>query len=66
VTLAQREPRPEEIGRRPVDLGQSMIVRVIRGAQTYSFWEQQAKIQAGDKLIVLNSRAATPDETARA
>jgi voltage-gated potassium channel len=66
VTLAEREPRPEEIGRRPVDLGQSLIVRVIRGAQTYSFWEQPAKIQAGDKLIVLHSRAATPDETVRA
>ncbi|HET9445282.1 MAG TPA: potassium channel family protein [Steroidobacteraceae bacterium] len=66
VMLAEREPRPEEIGRRPVDLGESLIVRVIRGAQTYSFWEAPAKIQAGDKLIVLHSRASAPDEPARA
>jgi voltage-gated potassium channel len=66
VTLTEREPRPEEIGRRPVDLGKSLIVRVIRGAQAYSFWEASAKIQEGDKLIVLHSRASAPDETARA
>jgi hypothetical protein len=60
VMLAERDPSPEEIGRRPVDLGQSLIVRVIRGAQAYSFWEQPAKIQPGDKLIVLHSRAAAP------
>ena len=28
--LAEREARPEEIGRRPVDIGHSLIVRVIR------------------------------------
>ena len=60
VMLAEREPSPEEIGRRPVDIGHSLIVRVIRGAQAYSFWETPAKIQAGDKLIVLHSRAAAP------
>ena len=60
VMLAEREPSAEEIGRRPVDIGHSLIVRVIRGAQAYSFWEQPAKIQAGDKLIVLHSRAAAP------
>jgi voltage-gated potassium channel len=53
--LAEREPRPEEIGRRPQDIGRSLIVRVIRGAHTYSFWEPAAKIEAGDKLIVLHS-----------
>jgi voltage-gated potassium channel len=58
VTLTEREPHPEEIGRRPVDIGHSLIVRVIRGAQTYSFWESAAEIQVGDKLIVLHSRTA--------
>ncbi len=58
VMLAERAARPEEIGRRPVDIGQSLIVRVIRGADAYSFWEPSAKIQAGDKLIVLHSRTA--------
>jgi voltage-gated potassium channel len=62
VTLAEREPRPDEIGRRPVDIGHSLIVRVIRGAQAFSFWEPGTEIQAGDKLIVIQSRAqATTD-----
>jgi hypothetical protein len=34
-----------------------LIVRVIRGAQTFSFWEPPDEIRAGDKLIVIQSRA---------
>jgi voltage-gated potassium channel len=59
VMLAERAPRPEEVGRSPVDIGHSLIVRVIRGADAYGFWEPAAKIQAGDKLIVLHSRTGT-------
>ena len=58
VMLAERAPHPEEIGRRPLDIGHSLVVRVIRGAQTYSCWEPSARIQADDKLIVLHSRTA--------
>jgi voltage-gated potassium channel len=58
VTLAERDPLPEEIGRRPAEVGQSPIVRVVRGKQTYSFWEPAARIQAGDKLIVIRSNGA--------
>jgi len=64
VTLIEREPRAEEIGRRPADIGGSLIVRVIRGEQTYSFWEPAAEIRAGDKLIVIRSpgRASAQQE----
>ena len=62
VMLAERDPRPDEIGRRPVDIGRSLIVRVIRGAETYSFWEPPAQIQTGDKLIVIRSPAAAGEE----
>ena len=61
VMLAERDPKPEEIGRRPADVGQSLIVRVIRGERTFGFWEH-VDIQAGDKLIVIRSRGASkPD-----
>ncbi|MGH8187855.1 MAG: potassium channel family protein, partial [Steroidobacteraceae bacterium] len=66
VTLIEREPRPEEIGRHPVDVGQSPIVRVVRGNQAYGFWESTVRIQPGDKLIVIRSgsgRAATSAAT---
>jgi hypothetical protein len=56
VMLAEREPSPEEIGRRPADIGHSLIVRVIRGVQTFTFWEPPAEIQPGDRLIVIQSR----------
>jgi hypothetical protein len=61
VVLTEREPSPEEIGRAPAGLGHLLIVRVIRGAQTFSFWDPPAEIQAGDKLIVIQPRARQPE-----
>jgi voltage-gated potassium channel len=57
VVLTEREPMSEEIGRTPADLDHILIVRVIRGAQTFSYWQPPTEIQAGDKLIVIQSRA---------
>jgi hypothetical protein len=56
VMLVEREPRPEEIGCRPVGLDHSLVVRVIRGAQTFGFREPHVEIAAGDRLIALQSR----------
>jgi voltage-gated potassium channel len=53
VTLVEREPHPEEIGRSPIDAGKSLIVRVVRGKQTHSFWEPDLRIQPDDTLIVI-------------
>jgi voltage-gated potassium channel len=52
VTLVEREPHPDEIGRRPLET-QSLIVRVVRGQHAYSFWESNLRIEVGDKLIVI-------------
>ena len=60
VTLAERDPQPEEIGRHPTDAGQSPIVRVVRGKQAYNFWESAARIQSGDKLLVIRSKGVEP------
>jgi voltage-gated potassium channel len=52
VTLVEREPLPEEIGRRPIE-SQSLIVRVVRDQHPHSIWESDMRIQPGDKLIVI-------------
>jgi voltage-gated potassium channel len=52
VTLDEREPQPEEIGRRPFE-SSSLIVRVVREQHAYSFWESDLRIQEGDRLIVI-------------
>ncbi len=55
VTLVEREPHPEEIGRSPLEASQSLIVRVVRDGHAYSFWQSEVRIQPGDKLIVIRS-----------
>lgn len=52
VTLVEREPQADEIGRRPIE-SQHMIVRIVRNHQPHSIWESDVRIQAGDKLIVI-------------
>lgn len=54
VMLIEREAQPQEIGRLPVELHESRILRVLRGAQGFSFWEPQARIQSGDRLVVVS------------
>jgi voltage-gated potassium channel len=62
VTLAERDPQPEEIGHLPTEVGQPAIVRIVRGKQTYSFWEPAARIQPGDKLLVIRSNGVPASE----
>ena len=52
VTLIEREPHPDEIGKRPME-SSSLIVRVVREQRDHSFWESDLRIQAGDRLIVI-------------
>jgi voltage-gated potassium channel len=56
VTLVEREPHPEEIGRRPIE-SQSLIVRVVRNQEPHSIWDVDVRIQPGDKLIVMHPPA---------
>lgn len=59
VTLDEREPRPEEIGRRPFE-SESLIVRVVRGQHAFSLWESDLRIEPGDRLIVIRRPKASP------
>ncbi|MFC4312780.1 potassium channel family protein [Steroidobacter flavus] len=61
VTLMEREPKPEEIGRRPFE-SRALILRVVRDRHSYSFWESDLRIQAEDKLIVIGAHGAPPDQ----
>ena len=54
VTLVERDARPDEIGRMPVELTESRVLRVLRGEHGFGFWETQARIQQGDKLVVVS------------
>lgn len=54
VALVERDPLPEEIGHTPVEVAQSLIVRVVRGNRVYNFWEPGARIQPGDRLVVIH------------
>lgn len=61
VMLVEREPRPEEIGRRPFE-SRALILRVVRDRHSYSFWESDLRIQPEDKLIVIGAPGA-PDQS---
>jgi voltage-gated potassium channel len=53
VALIERDVRPEDVGRLPTELNDGLAVRVVRGTQTFGFWEKSARIQAGDRLMVI-------------
>jgi voltage-gated potassium channel len=53
VALVEREARPQDVGRLPTELHDALVVRVVRGAKSYGFWQPDARIQAGDRLMVI-------------
>lgn len=60
VTLIEREARDEDIGRMPGNVADSLVVRVLRGAQAFGIWEPDARIRKGDKLIVIRPAETLP------
>lgn len=54
VMLSERQAQAAEIGRMPSDLHETRILRVMRGSRGYGFWEPEARIQAGDVLVVVD------------
>lgn len=54
VMLIERRASPQEVGRLPAELVESRILRVLRGSQGFGFWESDARIQAGDRLVVVS------------
>lgn len=61
VTLIERAPHPEEIGHRPFE-NRALILRVLRDRRSYGFWEDDLRIQAEDKLIVIGASGTPPAE----
>ncbi|GFE87590.1 potassium channel family protein [Steroidobacter agaridevorans] len=61
VTLVERAPHPDEIGRRPFE-NRALVLRVVRDRHSYGFWEDDLRIQAEDKLIVIGPSIAPPDQ----
>jgi voltage-gated potassium channel len=53
ITLVERAARPDEVGRLPAEIVDSLIVRVLRDAQELAFWEQDARIRTDDRLVVI-------------
>lgn len=52
VRLAEREVRPEEIGRSLSDISGALGVRIIRDGKPIGFWEEEAKeLRAGDLIL---------------
>ncbi len=56
--LVEREPRAEEIGRAPLEIEGVLIVEVRRGNSRIGLWnEKNLRIEAGDRLLVIDSDA---------
>jgi len=60
VVLIEREARADEVGRAPAELQNARIVRVIRGSRSLGFWETDARIQAGDVLVIIQPVTTQP------
>jgi voltage-gated potassium channel len=58
VTLVERAARPEDVGRMPAEVIDSLVVRVLRDRQVLAFWQADARIRADDRLVVI--RPVTP------
>jgi voltage-gated potassium channel len=61
VTLLEREAHPNEIGRLPLEVHESRIVRVTRGGKSFGFWESDARIERGDLLVVIQPVSTSAD-----
>lgn len=59
ITLVERDARTEDVGRMPADVMDALIVRVLREKQAFAFWEEEARIRHGDKLVVIRPVAPT-------
>ncbi|MEW6248735.1 MAG: potassium channel family protein [Nitrospirota bacterium] len=55
INLVERAVRPEEIGKRAVDLKPDVLLRVYRGDEVLTLWDLQERetLRSGDILVVL-------------
>ena len=61
VLLQERMATPQDIGRRAAELEQGIALRIHRGDTVLGFWEPEAVIQPGDRLIVVTPRMQSRD-----
>ena len=62
VTLTERQPKPEEIGKSAAALKPDILLRLYRRGEVYNFWDLQEgqNMEAGDTLLILTSAVRTP------
>jgi voltage-gated potassium channel len=53
VTMHERPARDEDIGRMPKEIAGELVVRVLRDSRALAFWEDEARIRFGDRLVVI-------------
>ena len=54
VTLQRRDAGPQDVGKRPRDLTDGLLLRIHRGEQTIGFWQPEAIVQQGDVLLIVS------------
>ena len=54
VMLLERAAGVEDIGRSPTTLADGVALRVRRGEQSLGFWDAEAMIREGDRLLMLS------------
>jgi voltage-gated potassium channel len=59
VTMHERSAREDEVGRLPQEIAGELVVRVLRDSRALAFWEPEARIRSGDRLVVIS--AVTPN-----
>jgi voltage-gated potassium channel len=56
VTLAERVALAADIGLRPTELRDGIALRIHRGDAVIGFWETEARVQEGDRLLIVAPR----------
>jgi voltage-gated potassium channel len=56
VTLAERVALATDIGLRPTELRDGIALRIHRGDAVIGFWETEARVQEGDRLLIVAPR----------
>lgn len=53
VMIKERLAGPADVGQKPTGVAGGIVLRIMRGEQVIGFWEAEATIREGDRLLVL-------------
>jgi voltage-gated potassium channel len=59
ITLERREADERDIGKRPGEIRDGLLLRIHRGSATIGFWEPEAVVREGDVLLVVTPQQKT-------